>query len=306
MTIPITWTDRTKIPNLPQLTEKVRLHGGSIVEFRRVWSLLLYCQSSPIYRWVPPGRSHVLSGAGHALFCLLFGWWSPAGIIWTLPAVVNNFFGGVDVTKVFTQPPPLPGQPWDPVTYADYIGSRRRQGFLAIASLVFVVGSLFYLGWRDVTRPKSSKPTAQTLNTRPRTIPAPAVHAALTNLAAKMSDIENEHEEITDTDIRERMFDVIFQGFIYRTPKYQAPQFYNTDSRKANKLVRKALTEFVAQANPAADAAGLDTPQKRLDAFNADPDLTLDEYFGYMETLQPPSPPITDQPGDMDRYKDES
>jgi hypothetical protein len=175
----------------------------------------------------------------------------------------------------------------------------------ALASFIFVAGSFMYLGCRDVTRVKPSKPNTKPLTTNSRPMPAPAVHAALTKLAANMSDIQGEHEEITDTDIRDRTFDVILHGFIYRTPNYQAPQFYNTDSRKANKLVRKALTEFVAQANVAADAAGLDTPQKRLDAFNADPDLTLDEYFGYLETLRPPSSPITDQPGDMDRYKDE-
>jgi hypothetical protein len=113
-------------------------------------------------------------GFGHALFCFLFGWWSPAGIIWTLPAVVNNLFGGVDVTKVFTQPPPLPGQPWDAAAFADYVASRRRQGILSILSLVLVVGSLLYLGWRDVTSlsgtPRLPKPSQSSPATGLRTL----------------------------------------------------------------------------------------------------------------------------------------
>jgi hypothetical protein len=135
-------------------------------------------------------------------------------------------------------------------------------------------------------------------------MPNPTMQDALSTLATEMADIGEEHEEITDTDIRERMFDVIFQGFIYRTPGYQAPQFYNTDTPECNVAVRAALTKFIEQANLAADASGLDTPQKRHDAFNA-ADLDLDEYFGYSDELHPPSPPIGDQPGDMDRYNDE-
>jgi len=149
-TIPITWTERAQIPDLPYLTHQVRSQGGSIVEFQHVWSLLLYCQSGPVYRWVGPGRGRrFLAGFGHALFCFLFGWWSPAGIIWTLPAVINNIFGGMDVTTVLTQPPPLPGQLWDPVTCANYIASRRRQGILTLLTLALVIGTLFYLSWRD-------------------------------------------------------------------------------------------------------------------------------------------------------------
>jgi hypothetical protein len=155
--IPITWTDKARIPNLPELVDRVRTHGGSIVEFQRVWSLLLYCQWGPIYRWVGPRQSRYVSGLGHAAFCFLFGWWSPAGIIWTLPAVVNNLCGGVDVTSIYTKPPPLPGQMLDAdesAAYAEYTASRSRQGLLTFLSGALVVGFLLYLGWREVSGPK--------------------------------------------------------------------------------------------------------------------------------------------------------
>ena len=143
----VAWTEKANIPNLPALLERVHLHGGSIVEFQRVWSAVFYCQSGPIYRWVGPRQSRFLHGFGHAVFCFLFGWWSPAGIIWTLPGVPNNLCGGVDVTRIYTQPPPLPGEPEDPA-YSRVAFARAREGLVTFVSGVSVVCFLFYLGWK--------------------------------------------------------------------------------------------------------------------------------------------------------------
>lgn len=130
----------------------------------------------------------------------------------------------------------------------------------------------------------------------------PTVHTALARLANEMALVQEEHRK---TIIRERMFDVILHGFIHRTPGYEAPKYYGTEGREGNAAVRRVLTDFLERANAAADANGLDTPQKRLDAFNAKTDLYLDEYFGHLDQLTPPDAPITDQPGDFAIYGEE-
>jgi hypothetical protein len=98
---------------------------------------------------------------------------------------------------------------------------------------------------------------------------------------------------MTDTDPRERTWDALVHAHFHRTPGYSMPRGFNLDSAEAEGKVRAVLMAFAARANTLADAEGLDTPEKRHAAFNAaPPELELDEFFGWSETLRPPSQPI--------------
>ncbi len=71
--IPITWTEKAKIPNHPKLLERVRKQGGSIIEFQRVWSVIFFCHSGPIYRWVGSKHGRFFQSLSEVLFCFLAG-----------------------------------------------------------------------------------------------------------------------------------------------------------------------------------------------------------------------------------------
>jgi hypothetical protein len=75
---------------------------------------------------------------------------------------------------------------------------------------------------------------------------------------------------LTDTDVRERLFDVVDQGFIHGVPGYEVPLSLLDDcggaeNQKAS--VREALSAFLKSARQHAAAAGLNTPGRRRAAF---------------------------------------
>jgi hypothetical protein len=141
--IPIYWTERASIPNLHDLLEKVRQHGGSIVEYQRVFGIIVFTRTFPVFEWVPPHASRKTAGLKHVLFCAALGWWSVTGLFWTPAALIKNLTGGVDLTKVFTQPPPLPGQPFDNTTIAELNQARKRQQYAYVGFLLFVLLLVF-------------------------------------------------------------------------------------------------------------------------------------------------------------------
>ena len=111
---------------------------------------------------------------------------------------------------------------------------------------------------------------------------------ALAALSGALNAVWDDHGEITDTEIRERMFDAVFRSYLHRIPNYVLPETFATDSPEGDAAVRAVLSAFISAASRLADAEGLDTPQKRLDAFYSDSSLGLDEFFGWMENLKPP------------------
>jgi hypothetical protein len=145
--ISIFWTQKTTIRNLPELLDNYHKHGGSIVQYDRVFSIILYMQRSPKFEWVPPNTTRRAAGLKHALWCCLLGWWSITGFFATSGAIINNLMGGVDVTKVLTSPPPLPGQPFDNTALKELEAARRRQGYAFLTFLLILLLLVLALVW---------------------------------------------------------------------------------------------------------------------------------------------------------------
>ncbi len=135
MIIPIFWGEKTKIRNLPELLQNYRQSGGSIVEYRRIFSVLIFSRMYPVYEWVPPNTTRYAAGRKHALFCGLLGWWSIMGFFGTASIIINDLMGGIDVTKILTMPPPLPGQPFDDSAIRELNAARKRQGYVFVIFL---------------------------------------------------------------------------------------------------------------------------------------------------------------------------
>jgi hypothetical protein len=112
------------------------------------------------------------------------------------------------------------------------------------------------------------------------------METVLLELLHRLEAIEAEHEEIGDTEVRERMGAAVFNGFLKPTPNYQLAESFGMFTKKANKLVRLALAWFLPAARQAAQQDGLDTFHKRLEAFqnlNVRTEETNDynDYFGW-------------------------
>jgi hypothetical protein len=75
---------------------------------------------------------------------------------------------------------------------------------------------------------------------------------------------------LTDTDIRERLFEVVDRGFIHEQPGYQVPTDLLDDcgrDEKQQARVREALATFLTYARQHAARLGLNTPDQRQTAF---------------------------------------
>jgi hypothetical protein len=112
---------------------------------------------------------------------------------------------------------------------------------------------------------------------------------ALKALLNALDTIAEDHEEVTDTDVRERMRDVVEHALLEPVPGYAVPDEFGMFEPDGNARVKAALVRFVAAAK--VEAAGLTTRRDRLNAFQ-DIDVvsrdgnTYDEYFGYDDSLE--------------------
>jgi hypothetical protein len=74
--------------------------AGQFIIFQFCISVLVlsFKRSSGI-KFVPAGRSRLVSGAPYSLISLFAGWWGiPWGPIWTVSTMITNMKGGKDVT----------------------------------------------------------------------------------------------------------------------------------------------------------------------------------------------------------------
>ena len=73
-----------------------------------------------------------------------------------------------------------------------------------------------------------------------------------------------EHEEVYDTDVRERLAEVIEQRLITRSREVEVSDELGMFSPEGNQLVRAALVSYLAEAcKPRADALNLDEAARR-------------------------------------------
>lgn len=148
--IPLHWTEPAMIPGLDRLVENQRQHGGALVEYQRVWSLVMLSTMTPKVVWVSPGTSRIVAGLPHTLFCLALGWWSLAGFFWTISALITNLSGGIDVTAVFTTPP---GQPIDEGALREMQRQAKVAQYAFVAVLFLILGVLgYFLVWPALRR----------------------------------------------------------------------------------------------------------------------------------------------------------
>ena len=102
--------------------------------------------------------------------------------------------------------------------------------------------------------------------------------------------VDGGHEEVMDTDVRERMHDAVYKTLVDPQPDYQLPAEFGMFSPEGNDQVRASLAKFFAHPE-FTEAKKLPTPKARLDAFQdieveSTAGNTYDEYFGYNDSFE--------------------
>lgn len=139
---------KSDIPNLDDLLEKHRVQGGSIIQYDRICSALVYARRTAVYEWVPNRTARHWRGCQHALWCAMLGWWSWVGLIVTGILIFNNLAGGSDFTRLLTTPPPLPGSGDDPALRELEAVDQRRK-YLLLVLLLAVLATIILVRSRS-------------------------------------------------------------------------------------------------------------------------------------------------------------
>jgi hypothetical protein len=102
-----------------------------------------------------------------------------------------------------------------------------------------------------------------------------------------MDRIEEDHGEVTDTEVRGNMRKAITDGFIDPKPGFVLPDEFGMADGEGDAKVKAALTKFLAKARDWAQTTGLSTAQARLRAFQDDVQSSdgseYDMYFNHVD-----------------------
>jgi len=89
----------------------------------------------------------------------------------------------------------------------------------------------------------------------------------LLRLLEKMEVIGQQHEELFDSEVRERMGIAIMDGFVRRQHGYQIPDDLGMASEEANHAVQSSVKDYIDGANAEAELLGITKFHDRLTAF---------------------------------------
>ena len=110
--------------------------------------------------------------------------------------------------------------------------------------------------------------------------------------------IAEEHDELTDTDVRERLREVINYYFVWGNPVDDGfPQKYAMFSAEGDELVAQATQSFIEQAQQAVAEVTVGNARNHL-LESADVETeegaSFDEFIGSTDEALPEEPPASD------------
>jgi hypothetical protein len=126
-------------------------------------------------------------------------------------------------------------------------------------------------------------------------------------LYAELEGIDQEHDELTDTDVRESLHVALTYYFVWGKPLDRLPINYAMFSAAGDAAVTKTVNQFLREAVPVADASAIPVGQARLDilqdaSIKTPGDNEFDFYIGSVDTPLPPEAPWEGrfQPGEYE------
>jgi hypothetical protein len=110
----------------------------------------------------------------------------------------------------------------------------------------------------------------------------------LRDLLNRLGQVGVAHEEIYDTECRDRMSNAVFDGFIRPVDGFVLPSDFGLYSPDANARVREALARYIVDATRKATGLQLKSFHQRLAAFQnrdvkSDRGDYYDALFGYSD-----------------------
>lgn len=121
----------------------------------------------------------------------------------------------------------------------------------------------------------------------------------------RLADISGEHEELTDTDVREHLHEALNHYFVWGNPIEPLPCHYGMFSVQGNREVSEAVRCFLEAACPLADEAELSPGRERLDVLQ-DSDFEYDMFIGHVDSPLPDEPlhPMMFEPPEEEDFPD--
>lgn len=104
-------------------------------------------------------------------------------------------------------------------------------------------------------------------------------------LLDELDDVADQHDELFDTDVRERLWAVVDDVLICRRSPLRVPEELGMFTDEGNRKLRSVLEQHLPQLRDAFETLGVDTPERRLKSFH-NPALRsgrgrrVDEFFG--------------------------
>jgi hypothetical protein len=86
-------------------------------------------------------------------------------------------------------------------------------------------------------------------------------------LLHRLEAIAEQHSERYDDQVCAALGEAVFYGFMKHNPDYRLPEAFGMRTVEGDALVREALARFLQAAHQATQQFGLDTFQKRTEAF---------------------------------------
>lgn len=121
------------------------------------------------------------------------------------------------------------------------------------------------------------------------------IRTAVASLLAELERISLDHEEVTDSEVRESMHLVLNRCFVWAREQSPFPRRFAMSSRQGDSLVASALRRFLETTALPEMASSVPLGQPRLDLLQ-DPDVATengsryDDFLGHRDTPLPPDP----------------
>ena len=113
------------------------------------------------------------------------------------------------------------------------------------------------------------------------------VRALLVEFMDRLESIGEDHEELYDTDVRERMGEVIDNLLISPTGSTEIPADMGMFSAEGNRRVVDALRHYLDRAVPRAEELGLDAAARSAAVWDGDAisaaGSSVDEFLGWRD-----------------------
>ncbi|GAA4441697.1 hypothetical protein [Bremerella cremea] len=109
----------------------------------------------------------------------------------------------------------------------------------------------------------------------------------LRQLLNRLEQVGSSHEELYDTECRERMGNAVMDGFVQNKSDFVLGDDFGLHAAGTNLAVKEALAEYITQANSQAAGLGMTDFHERLAAFqNSDVESDnegsfYDDFFGH-------------------------